>query len=144
MLSITNWINFSRNYCSHYDKTSENCGPLRLEENARKHTANQRKTCLHSPYSSNTAANDVRSFRSLQRFLAEKMLNDIEELKTCLNHCFALSLFCFFIIPIRTYINSGRKILGNQIWHQPLTLSHVQNIWVFIWVLFWFMLSGPT
>ncbi len=24
----------ARNYCSHYDKTSENCGPLRLEENA--------------------------------------------------------------------------------------------------------------
>ncbi len=36
--------NVARNYCSHYDKTSENCGPLRLEENARKHTANQRKT----------------------------------------------------------------------------------------------------
>ncbi len=34
----------TRNYCSHYDKTSENCGPLRLEENARKQTANQRKT----------------------------------------------------------------------------------------------------
>ncbi len=31
-------------YCSHYDKTSENCGPLRLEDNASKHTANQRKT----------------------------------------------------------------------------------------------------
>ncbi len=30
----------ARNYCSHYDKTSENSGPLRLEENARKHTAN--------------------------------------------------------------------------------------------------------
>ncbi len=34
----------ARNYCSHYDKTSENCGPVRLEENTRKHTANQRKT----------------------------------------------------------------------------------------------------
>ncbi len=31
-------------YYSHYDNTSENCGPLRLEDNARKHTANQRKT----------------------------------------------------------------------------------------------------
>ncbi len=31
-------------YCSHYDKTSANCGPSRLGENARKHTANQRKT----------------------------------------------------------------------------------------------------
>ncbi len=34
----------ARNYCSRYDKISENCGPSRLEENARKHTANQRKT----------------------------------------------------------------------------------------------------
>ncbi len=34
----------ARNYCSHYDKTSENCCPLRLEENARAHTENQRKT----------------------------------------------------------------------------------------------------
>ncbi len=34
----------AKKYCSHYDKTSENCGSLRLEENARKHTANQRKT----------------------------------------------------------------------------------------------------
>ncbi len=29
-------------YCSQYDNTSENCGPLRLEDNAQKHTANQR------------------------------------------------------------------------------------------------------
>ncbi len=26
-------------YCSHYDNTSENCGPLRLEDKARKPTA---------------------------------------------------------------------------------------------------------
>ncbi len=31
-------------YCSQYDKTSENCLPSRLEDNARKPTANQRKT----------------------------------------------------------------------------------------------------
>ncbi len=31
-------------YCSLYDNTSENCGPLRLGGNARKHTANQIKT----------------------------------------------------------------------------------------------------
>ncbi len=31
-------------YSSHYDNTSENCGLLRLEDNALKHTANQRKT----------------------------------------------------------------------------------------------------
>ncbi len=29
--------------CSHYDNTWENCGSLRLEDNARKQTANQRK-----------------------------------------------------------------------------------------------------
>ncbi len=34
----------ARNYYSHYDKISENCWPLRLGENARKHTANQGKT----------------------------------------------------------------------------------------------------
>ncbi len=37
-------ITVARNYCSRYEKTTENCWPLRLEENARKHTANQRKT----------------------------------------------------------------------------------------------------
>ncbi len=71
----------ARNYCSHYDKASKNCGPLRLEENARKHTENQRKTTfLHSIvtlvatslYGANTASNDLHSFRSLQSFLAEK------------------------------------------------------------------------
>ncbi len=35
---------FVRTYCSDYDKTLENCWPLRLEENPCKHTANQRKT----------------------------------------------------------------------------------------------------
>ncbi len=37
----------ARNYCSHYDKTSENCGPLRFEEYARMHTANKRTSFLH-------------------------------------------------------------------------------------------------
>ncbi len=31
-------------FCSQYDKTSENCEPLRLGENARKNTENERKT----------------------------------------------------------------------------------------------------
>ncbi len=31
-------------YYSPYNNTSENGGPLRLEDNARKHTANQSKT----------------------------------------------------------------------------------------------------
>ncbi len=67
-------------YCSHYDNTLENCASL--EDNARKHTANQRHqnyfptlnccTCCRSSYRSNTASNDVHSYRSLQRFLAEK------------------------------------------------------------------------
>ncbi len=34
----------ARKYCSDHDKTLENCWPLRLEENASKHMANQRKT----------------------------------------------------------------------------------------------------
>ncbi len=71
----------ARNYCSHYDKISENCGPLRLEENARKSHGKSKKNnfstlnCYayhHSPYSSNTATNDLHSFRSLQSFQAEK------------------------------------------------------------------------
>ncbi len=54
-------IKVANKYCSHYDNTSENCGPLRLDDNARKHTANQRKNyfstlncyaCRHSSYSS--------------------------------------------------------------------------------------------
>ncbi len=68
-------------YCSHYDNTLENCGPLSLEDYARKHVANQRKNyfstvncyaCRHSPYSPKMATNDLHSFRSLQSFLAEK------------------------------------------------------------------------
>ncbi len=69
----------ARNYCFHYDKASENCGPLRLEEKTRNRTANQRKTTfLHfivrlvvTRPSSNPTTNGVHSFRSLQRFLAE-------------------------------------------------------------------------
>ncbi len=41
-------INVARKYCPHYDKTSENCGSLHLEEYARNYTANQRKiTFVH-------------------------------------------------------------------------------------------------
>ncbi len=36
----------ARNHSSHYDNTSENCGSLSLEENARKHTGNQIKTAF--------------------------------------------------------------------------------------------------
>ncbi len=36
--------NVEDKYCFHYDKTWENSGLLHLEDNARKHTANQRKT----------------------------------------------------------------------------------------------------
>ncbi len=38
------WTKGANKYCSHYVNTLENCGPLRLEDNARKHTANQRQT----------------------------------------------------------------------------------------------------
>ncbi len=36
----------AKNYCSHYGNATENYEPSRLEENARKHTANQRKTAF--------------------------------------------------------------------------------------------------
>ncbi len=52
--------------------------------------------------------------RPPQHFLAEKLFNDVEEVTTCLNHCFAEKLF-FFIISVYTYINSVRKILCNPI-----------------------------
>ncbi len=58
---------------------------------------------------------------------------------------FWLKLLCFFIIPICTYINSVKRYYANkESLHHPLKLSHFQNICVYIWVLFWFMLSGPT
>ncbi len=69
---------FARNFCYHCDKTSENCGPLRLEENAHgKSKKNYFSTlncyaCRHSPYSFNLSSNDLHSFRSLQSVLAEK------------------------------------------------------------------------
>ncbi len=81
-------------YCSHYDNTSENCAPLRLEENARKHTANQRwTTFLHlllrlSPLIVEFQHGYKRcAFISFSTtLLIWKRLNDIEEVKTCLNH----------------------------------------------------------
>ncbi len=84
----------ANNYFSHYDKNS---GPLRLQDNARKHTTNNRKTvfftlncyvCRYSLYSSNIASNDAHLFRSLQHFLAAKLFNDVVEVKPCLIHYF--------------------------------------------------------
>ncbi len=47
-LMVTPYVNelsqIANKYCSHFDKTLKNCGALRLQDNARKHTANQRKT----------------------------------------------------------------------------------------------------
>ncbi len=48
--TVTPYVNYDKltkvanKYCSNYEKTSENCGPLRLQDNALKHTTNQRKT----------------------------------------------------------------------------------------------------
>ncbi len=41
-LMVTPYVYITQ-YCSHYDKASKNCGPLRLQDNARKQTTNQRK-----------------------------------------------------------------------------------------------------
>ncbi len=47
------------------------------------------------------------------------MLNDIEEVKTFSLGPFSLKELWFFIIPIRTCINSVGKILSNQIVFAP-------------------------
>ncbi len=44
---------------------------------------------LDVPYNSGMTPNDVHLFCSLQHFLTEKLFNDFEEVKACLNHCFA-------------------------------------------------------
>ncbi len=45
--------------------------------------------CRQSPHNFGTAPNDVHAFRSLHYFLAEILPNDVEAVKTCLNHSFA-------------------------------------------------------
>ncbi len=42
-----------------------------------------------SPYSPDIATNDLQLFRSLQHLLTEKLFNVIEEVETCIHHCFA-------------------------------------------------------
>ncbi len=44
--------------------------------------------CRHSQYSSNMATNVVHSFCSVQSFQAEKLFNDVEEVKPNIIHCF--------------------------------------------------------
>ncbi len=68
--------------------------PMLLQDNTRLQTPNQTKKCLsalnfenllHPPYSPDMASTDLHLFRSLQHFLADKICNDIEEVKKCLN-----------------------------------------------------------
>ncbi len=77
-------------YHSFYGRTMKRRSPILLHDNARPHTSNQTKKCLselnfevlpHPPYSPNMAPTDFHLFRSLQHFLADKMFNDIEEVK---------------------------------------------------------------
>ncbi len=78
------------------------------------------------------ASNGVHLFCSLQHFLAAKLFNDVEEVKTCPNHCFALKN-AFFSILVRTYINRNRNQILNLShlryqylrFHMVLVLSHV-------------------
>ncbi len=80
-------------YRSHYDKAATSCVPLLLLDNARRHTTNQAKNGFvglwHSPYSSHMATIDLHFFRFLQHFLAEKLFNGVEQVKSCRKHCFA-------------------------------------------------------
>ncbi len=76
--------------CSYYDKTSKNCGSIRLQDDACKHPTNQRKTffstlhfyaCHQSAYSLGMAPSDDHLFHSLQHVLAENLVNDVEEME---------------------------------------------------------------
>ncbi len=66
----------AKNYCSHYDKTSEKLRACTFGRQCSKAHSSQGKTTLncyayrHSSYRSCTATNDVHSIRYLQRFLA--------------------------------------------------------------------------
>ncbi len=95
-LIFTNGLTLVTKCCFHYEKTLKNCGRRRVEDIARKHTTNQRKnsyTYRHSLYSSNIVRNDGHLFRSLQHFLAAKMLNDVEEVKNCLTPYFVVIFY---------------------------------------------------
>ncbi len=83
-----------RNYFSHYDKTSENCGSVRVEENARMHMTNQRKTTFLHKIITLVATHQHGykryAFISFSTKLPSwKMLYDIEGVKICLCFCFA-------------------------------------------------------
>ncbi len=97
-------------YCSHYNRTSKNCRSLCLQDNARKHTTNQRRAgLLHWIFTLVATQRVAPTFCSLQRFLAEKCWMTSRRWKRC-----------FFIIPICACINSVRKLLGNQIKGYPI------------------------
>ncbi len=110
---------------AYYDKT--NCGPLRLEENPRKHTANQRKTTFLHYIVTLAAIHHIVPTR-LQTICIHFVLYKASQLKNKKWHrggeSLPLFLFClkelwFFIITICTCINSVRKVLGNQITFTP-------------------------
>ncbi len=54
------------------------------------------------------ASNDEHLYHSLRIFLAEKLFNGVEEVKTCLNHCFAYKAVIFYYY-CSTHIHKKRK-----------------------------------
>ncbi len=110
-------------YCSLYGKSSKNWGRWRLQDIARKHTTNRRKTALlHwivTPYSFNMASNDEHRCHSLQQFLAEKKcLMKSKRWKFALLIILPKQLF-FYYSCMHVY-KSVRKTFRNRI---VLTLS---------------------
>ncbi len=63
--------------------------------------------------SSGMSPNDVHLFLALQHFLTEKLFNDVEEVKACLNHCFAKKTVVRYNSSMHMQ-NSIRKIFRYQ------------------------------
>ncbi len=90
----------------------------------------------HPPYSPDMASTDFHLFRSLQHFLADKIFNDIEEVKNWLNNflCHYLKIFITTACITKTALEEDFFIKW-PVYH-GLKPSHFYNICVFIWMLF--------
>ncbi len=107
-------------YHSFYGRTTKRCSPILLHDKARPHTSNQTKKCLselnfevlpHPPYSPDMAPTNFHLFRSLQHFLAEKMFNDIEEVKNCLNDFLLQKIWIFITTACISLSSVGERFL---------------------------------
>ncbi len=102
----------AENYHSFYGRTTKRCSPILLHDNARPHASNQTKKCLSElnfevlpqpRYSSDMAPTDLH-------FLSEKIFNDIEEVKNCLNDFFASKHLDFYCNGMHKLKQRWRKV----------------------------------